>query len=109
METLQDVVQVMQQYSIFKFHWFIVIYIDHRFLGFSISHLKLDQGRVRFAEIASELTKAWRSGATEFEVWIGDCNVKVWKPTEDKLHKIWNSKYFSQISAKWAHARYFLP
>ena len=27
----------------------------------------------------------------------------MWKSTEDKLHKIWNSKYFSQISAKRAH------
>ena len=63
------------------------------------------QGCARFAEIASELTKAWSSGATEFGVWIGNCNVKVWKSTEDKLHKIWNSKYFSQISAKRAHPR----
>ena len=63
------------------------------------------QGCARFAEIASQLTKAWSSGATEFGVWIGNCNVKVWKSTEDKLHKIWNSKYFSQISTKWAHPR----
>ena len=61
------------------------------------------QGCARFAEIASELTKTWSSGATEFGVWIGNCNVKVWKSTEDKLHKIWNSKYFTQISAKRAH------
>ena len=63
------------------------------------------RGCARFAEIACELTKAWSSGATEFWVWIGNCNVKVWKSTEDKLHKIWNSKYFSQISAKRAHPR----
>ena len=60
-------------------------------------------GCARFAEIASELTKAWSSGATEFGIWIGNCNVKVWKSTEDKLHKIWNSKYFSQIWAKRAN------
>ena len=64
-------------------------------------------GCARFAETASELTKAWSSGATEFGVWIGNCNVKVWKSTEDKLHKIWNSKYFSQISAKRAHLRIY--
>ena len=67
------------------------------------------QGCARFAEIASELTKTWSSGATEFGVWIGNCNVKVRKSTEDKLHKIWNSKYFSQISAKRAHPRYCGP
>ena len=42
----------------------------------------------RFAEIWSELTKSWSSGATEFWVWIGNCNVKVWKSTEQKLHNI---------------------
>ena len=60
-------------------------------------------GCARFAKIASELTKTWSSGDTEFGVWIGNCNGKVWKSTEDKLHKIWNSKYFSQITAKRAH------
>ena len=105
------------------------------------------QGCARFAEIASELTKTLSSGATEFRVWIGNynvkvwnlprtnstkyetqnilvkfqqnehtpefgvwignCNAKVWKSTEDKLHKIWNSKYFSQISAKRAHPRFY--
>ena len=64
---------------------------------------RFTQGCARFAKIASELTKAWSSGTTEFGVWIGNCNVKVWKSTEDKLHKIWNSNYFSQISAKRAH------
>ena len=63
------------------------------------------QGCACFAEIASELTKTWSSGATECRVWIGNCNVKVWKSTQDKLHKIWNSKYFGQISAKRAHPR----
>ena len=35
-----------------------------------------DQGCARFAEILSELTKTWSSGATECGVWIGNCNVK---------------------------------
>ena len=58
------------------------------------------QGCARFDEIWSELTKSWSSGATEFRVWIRNYNVKMWKSTEDKLHNIWNSKYFCQISAK---------
>ena len=61
------------------------------------------RGCARFAEIWSELTKTWSSGATQFWVWIGNSNVKVWKSTEDKLHKRWNSNYFCQISAKQAH------
>ena len=36
------------------------------------------------------------SGATECGVWIGNCNVKVWKSTEHKLHKIWHSLKFKQ-------------
>ena len=63
------------------------------------------QGCARFAEIWSELTKTWSSGATGFWVWIGNCNVKVWKSTEDKLHKIWNSNFFCQNSGKPAHPR----
>ena len=54
------------------------------------------QGCARFAEILSELTKTWSSGATECGVWIGNCNVKVWKSTEHKLHKIWRSLKFQQ-------------
>ena len=53
-------------------------------------------GCARFAEILSELTKTWSSGATECGVWIGNCNVKVWKSTEHKLHKIWRSLKFQQ-------------
>ena len=49
-------------------------------------------------EISRELTKTWSSGTTECWVWIGNCNVKVWNSTEQKLHNIWNSKYFCQIS-----------
>ena len=54
------------------------------------------QGCARFAEILSELTKTWSSGATECGVWIGNCNVKVWKSTEHKLHNIWRSVKFQQ-------------
>ena len=53
-------------------------------------------GCARFAENLSELTKTWSSGATECGVWIGNCNVKVWKSTEHKLHKIWRSVQFQQ-------------
>ena len=38
--------------------------------------------------------KLGSSGATECRVWIGNCNVKVWKSTEHKLHKIWRSVKF---------------
>ena len=31
----------------------------------------------------------WSLGTTECRVWIANCNVKVWKSTELKLHKIW--------------------
>ena len=44
-----------------------------------------------FAEILSELTKTWSSGATNCRLCIGNCNVNVWKSTEHKLHKIWRS------------------
>ena len=42
------------------------------------------------------LQKNWSSGATESGVWIGNCNVKWWKSTEHKLHKIWCSTQFQQ-------------
>ena len=54
------------------------------------------QGCARFTENLSELTKTWSSGATECGVWIGNCNVKVWKSTEQKLHNIWRSVKFQQ-------------
>ena len=56
---------------------------------------------------SSELTKTWSLGATEFWVGIGNCNVKVWKSTEDKLHKIWNSKYFCQKNSENEHTLVF--
>ena len=72
----------------------------HRRLWFC-SQGDLDQagtplGCARFAEILSELTKTWSSGATECRVWIDNCNVKVWKSTEHKLHNIWRSVKFRQ-------------
>ena len=54
------------------------------------------RGCARFTENLSELTKTWSSGATECRVWIGNCNVKVWKSTEHKLHNIWRSVQFQQ-------------
>ena len=53
-------------------------------------------GCARFAEILSEHTKTWSSGVTECRVWIGNCNVKVWKSTEHKLYNIWRSVKFQQ-------------
>ena len=40
--------------------------------------------------------KLGSSGATECGVWIGNCNVKVWKSTEHKVHKTWRSVKFQQ-------------
>ena len=39
-------------------------------------------------------------GATESEVWIGNFNVKAWKTTEHKLHKIWCSLKVCKIMAR---------
>ena len=46
------------------------------------------QGCARFTANLSELTKTWSSSATECRVWIRNCNVKLWKSSEHKLHKI---------------------
>ena len=51
--------------------------------------------------------KLGSSGATEFRVWIGNCNVKVWKSTEYKLHKIWRSLEFLIKSGKRTRPRRF--
>ena len=51
---------------------------------------------LKFWQFWSELTKTWSSGTTECGVWIGNCNVKVWKSTEHKLHNIWRSVKFQQ-------------
>ena len=60
---------------------------------------------LKFGKLSSELTKTWSSGATECRVWIGNCNVKVWKSTEHKLHKIWHSLKLQQ---KRAHPRGYI-
>ena len=51
---------------------------------------------LKFWQFSSELSKTGSSGASECGVWIGNCNVKVWKSTEHKLHKIWRSVKFEQ-------------
>ena len=51
--------------------------------------------------VNSKETESW--GATEIKVWIGNFNVKVWKTTEHKVHKIWHSLKFCKISGKWTH------
>ena len=53
-------------------------------------------GCAHFTENLSELTKTWSSGATECRAGIGNCNVKVWKSTEHKLHNISRSVKFQQ-------------
>ena len=58
---------------------------------------------LKFWQFTSKLTKTWSSGATECRVWIGNCNVKVWKSTEHKLHKIWRSLKFCTNLGKRAH------
>ena len=59
-----------------------------------IAHTRQILGCARFAEISCELAKSWSLGATECRVWIFNCNVKVWKSTEHKLHNIWRSVKF---------------
>ena len=51
---------------------------------------------LKFGHFSCELKETWSSGATECGVWIGNCNVKVWKSTEHKLHNIWRSVKFQQ-------------
>ena len=58
---------------------------------------------LKFEQFSSELTKTWSSGATECGVWIGNCNAKVWKSTEHKLHNIWRSLKFCTNWGKRAH------
>ena len=49
-----------------------------------------------FWQFSSELTQTWSSGTTECRVWIGNCNVKLWKSTGHKLQNIWRSIKFQQ-------------
>ena len=48
---------------------------------------------LKFGHFSCELKETGSSGSTESEVWIGDFNVKAWKTTKHKLHKIWRSLY----------------
>ena len=58
---------------------------------------------MNFSHFSAELKETGSLGATESEVWIGNLNVKAWKTTEHKLHKIWCSLKFCKNSAKRAH------
>ena len=58
---------------------------------------------LKFGNFSCELKETESSGATEIEIWIGNFNVKVWKSTEQKLHKIWHSLKFSTNLGKRAH------
>ena len=64
------------------------------FWMFSFVSICLSRGvlvLLTFWHFSSELTETWISGATESGVW---------KSTEHKLHKIWRSVKFCQLSAK---------
>ena len=55
------------------------------------------RGCTRFLNLWQFLAKLKETGslgATESEVWIANFNVKAWKTTEHKLHKIWCSLKF---------------
>ena len=58
---------------------------------------------LKFWQFSSKLTKTWSSGATECRVWIANCNVKVRKSSEHKLHNIWRSVKFKQNEHTPAH------
>ena len=47
--------------------------------------------------IFSWTQRNWEFSTTWSEVWIGNFNVKAWKPTEHKLHKIWRSLNFAKF------------
>ena len=48
---------------------------------------------LKFWQFSSELTKTWSSGTTECRVWIGNCNVKVWKSATGLLKEYTSVKY----------------
>ena len=94
---------VFLPYDIYHFDFFMVIWCwvfvaELPLLKYicNCTIVNVFQGCARFTENLSELTKTWSSGATECGVWIGNCNVKVWKSTEHKLHNIWRSVKFLQ-------------
>ena len=93
-----SVVSFCQSFCAQGWGWFSLVAITH---GVRAIHPLCVQSRgvlvfLKFAQFSSELTKTWSSGATECGVWIGNCNVKVWKSTEHKLHNIWRSVKFQQ-------------
>ena len=47
--------------------------------------------------------KLGSSGMTQCGVWIGNCNLKLWKYIEDKLQKIWRSLTFCKNWGNQAH------
>ena len=47
-------------------------------------------------QFSSEIITTGSSDTTESKVWIDNCNAKLWKSTEYKLHKIWCSTKFQQ-------------
>ena len=61
---------------------------------------------VNLWQFSAGLKEIGSLGTTENEVWTLNFNVKAWKTTEHKLHKIWRSLIFCKISAKRAHPWY---
>ena len=83
------ILEKMISQSCLGYHLIEFLYI---FLGMSWPQSNLYWGVpvfIKFGQFSSELTKTWSSGATKCGVWIGNCNVKVWKSTEHKLQKMW--------------------
>ena len=52
---------------------------------------------------SAELKETGSLDATESQAWISNLNVKAWKTTKHKLHKIWRSIKFCKISRKRTH------
>ena len=64
----------------------------------------------KFSHSSPEPKETWRLGTTESQVWIGNFNVKAWKTTKHKLHKIWRSLKFCKNTGRQAHPwSYFAP
>ena len=53
---------------------------------------------LKFWHFSPERKETGSLGATGSEVWIGNFNVKAWKTTKHKLHKIWRSLKFCKNS-----------
>ena len=69
----------------------------------TLSYLRAVLVFLKFWHFSCELEETESLGATESEVWIGNFNVKAWKTTAHKLHKIWGSLKFRKNSGKGAH------